>query len=427
MDKNKKKFICACMFVLITMILLNCLTVLCADDFSYSFVWGKDYRVATIKDIITSQINHYHMVNGRTEVHFLAQFFLLIGKNWFNIINSIVYLCLILEIYYYIMNTFKDVTWELIVIIHTSLWFLTPAFGENFLWLIGSCNYEIPMVLMLLYLIFYKNAIRDKNQNKRIMFVFMFILGLMVGASNEAMGMMALFISFIYIIIANRKKQNKLWMLTGIIGNIIGILSIVLSPGQGERLKSSGGFFNIIGIVKNVIYIFNDYFNYLLPIVLIIIICGYMKRKNMLKNYYIESMIMALGSIVSVVMFAVSPQMPKRVWIIAIVLIIISVLKLIREAIKDSNIYRWMTATLLIAYLFSYSVACSQINLVRNQYIKREAEIIKQKNKKEVKLDSIYGYTKYSPYSDKGDLVDENIWPNTAIARYYNVSKITKK
>lgn len=71
-------------------------------------------------------------------------------------------------------------------------------------------------------------------------------------------------------------------------------------------------------------------------------------------------------------------------------------------------------------------MACSQINLVRNQYIKREVEIIKQKNKKEVKLDSIYGYTKYSPYSDKGDLVDENIWPNTAIARYYNVSKITK-
>lgn len=69
---NNKKFICACIFVFLTMLILNYLTVLYADDFSYSFVWGRDYRVSSIKDIIISQMNHYHIVNGRIEVHFLA-------------------------------------------------------------------------------------------------------------------------------------------------------------------------------------------------------------------------------------------------------------------------------------------------------------------------------------------------------------------
>lgn len=424
---DNKKFICACVFVFLTMLILNYLTVLYADDFSYSFVWGRDYRVSSIKDIIISQMNHYHIVNGRIEVHFLAQFFLLIGKKWFNIINALIYMCLILEIYYFIMNTFKNVKWKLIIIIHVSLWFLTPAFGENFLWLIGSCNYEIPMVLMLFYLIFYKNAIRDKYINKNLMFIFMAFLGIIVGASNEAIGMMTLLISVIYIIIAFREKQNKLWMLIGVIGNVIGVLSIIFSPGQGARLKNSGGFINIVGIAKNVIYILNDYFNYLLPIFLIVLVCGYIKRKEMLDKRNIENLIMIFSSAISVLMFAISPQMPKRVWIVAVILIVIAMLKLIKIMIRDSNIYSLITVTLIIAYFFSYSVACSQVNLIREQYFAREREIEKQKNETEVKLEPIYGYTKYSPYSEQGDLVDENIWPNTAIAKYYNVSKIVKK
>ena len=204
------------------------------------------------------------------------------------------------------MGTFKNSKWELLPIIHAGLWFLTPAFGENFLWLIGSCNYEIPMVLMLFYLIFYKKAIGNKYANKNMMFVFMLLLGIVVGASNEAMGMMTLFISVIYTIIAFKEQQNKIWMLAGILGNILGVLSIILSPGQGARLKNSGGFTNIIGIIKNIIYIVNDYFNYLLPILLIVIICGYIKRKEILKDN-IEHVIMIFSSIVSVLMFSVSP------------------------------------------------------------------------------------------------------------------------
>lgn len=426
MKKRSKKFICVCIFIFLIMFVLNYLTVLYADDFSYSFVWGKNYRISSIKDIFISQINHYHMVNGRIEVHFLAQLFLLIGKKWFNIINALIYICLILEIYYFIMGTFKNSKWELLPIIHAGLWFLTPAFGENFLWLIGSCNYEIPMVLMLFYLIFYKKAIGNKYANKNMMFVFMLLLGIVVGASNEAMGMMTLFISVIYTIIAFKEQQNKIWMLAGILGNILGVLSIILSPGQGARLKNSGGFTNIIGIIKNIIYIVNDYFNYLLPILLIVIICGYIKRKEILKDN-IEHVIMIFSSIVSVLMFSVSPQMPKRVWITAIVLILISVLKIVDVIITDHNIYKLMAIILVIAYFFSYSVACSQVNLIRTQYFAREAEIEKQKNEAEVKLESIFGYTKYSPYSEQGDLADENIWPNTAIARYYNVPKIVKK
>lgn len=63
---------------------------------------------------------------------------------------------------------------------------------------------------------------------------------------------------------------------------------------------------NIIGIIKNIIYIVNDYFNYLLPILLIVIICGYIKRKEILKDN-IEHVIMIFSSIVSVLMFSVSP------------------------------------------------------------------------------------------------------------------------
>ena len=84
------------------MFILNYFTPMLADDYSYSF--GMNGRLESIKDIFEFQIYHYLTWGGRSIVHTIAQLFLLVGKNWFNIFNTIVYLIFTLSIYKLILG-----------------------------------------------------------------------------------------------------------------------------------------------------------------------------------------------------------------------------------------------------------------------------------------------------------------------------------
>ena len=61
--------------------ILSYLTPFCLnDDLVYKFIWPYDNDsfttpIKTIKDVIESQYIHYHVLNGRSIIHFFIQLF----------------------------------------------------------------------------------------------------------------------------------------------------------------------------------------------------------------------------------------------------------------------------------------------------------------------------------------------------------------
>lgn len=84
-------FIIIVIMIFIKMLILNYLTPLIADDFRYSMS-------TSIWNAFQSEYNHYMTWGGRSVVHFIARFFLMLPKDIFNFFNALVFILLILLI-----------------------------------------------------------------------------------------------------------------------------------------------------------------------------------------------------------------------------------------------------------------------------------------------------------------------------------------
>ena len=202
-------------FIFLMMLVLNLLTPLIADDYSYSFVHGSGQRVKNLLDVIISQADHYMTWGGRSIAHGIAQIFLMMPKVVFSICNSIVYTIVIYLIYK--ITTDKEDKPLVLVLIHFLLYFCLPVFGQNCIWLIGSCNYLWTTMFILMLILLYKRDRKDSILN----IILLFLMGLLAGWSNENSSF-GLIIILTIILIINRINKEKIskWKISGLLGVI---------------------------------------------------------------------------------------------------------------------------------------------------------------------------------------------------------------
>ena len=129
---------------------LNFLTPQYHDDFVYKFMFeggsvNYDHPVRSIGDIVASQVEHYHSVNGRSIVHFLVQLFTgLLGKTIFNLFNVIVFCAFIFLLKKQSTGSTRqegDAKFCVSTLVTLVLVLLMPRFKDTFLWMTGSINY----------------------------------------------------------------------------------------------------------------------------------------------------------------------------------------------------------------------------------------------------------------------------------------------
>lgn len=145
--------------------ILSYLTPFCLnDDLVYKFIWPYDNDsfttpIKNIKDVIESQYIHYHVLNGRSIIHFFIQLFDgILGKGLCNIISAIMLGCFIFLMANFTNNKNKLLTYTLI----TSMVFLIiPGFHNEFLMFVGVINYLWVGTVTLLFVTLLK---KYKNQ-----------------------------------------------------------------------------------------------------------------------------------------------------------------------------------------------------------------------------------------------------------------------
>ena len=239
-------------FIFLFFYYVNVLTPICfGDDYVYSFVWEghsmfepmseQAQRLSSFHDLFASQWSHYFTGNGRAISHTIVQFFLWIGKDIFNIFNSLIAVLLIMEIYW--CSNKGVVTFDFkigsLVLAFFSLWAFTPSFPNTFLWLSGACNYLWTAVLLLGFLLPYvrKYYCSEKKITKKKRFwLVMFLGGIIAGWTNENSIFWIIFALLFFISKEREKNKVEKWMISGVAGLVVGYAFLILAPGNFVRL-----------------------------------------------------------------------------------------------------------------------------------------------------------------------------------------------
>ncbi len=445
-----KKFVTVCCIVLLFLFqfILNSTTTMKDDDYRYSFSFATSERITQISQLPDSIYTHYQTINGRIVNHIFVQFFLMINNIIPNNIiwdaaNSLVYILLLFLSYYHIHGSFKRFNILRLLAIHFFLWFFVPAYGESFYWLAGSCNYMWGTVCILLFLVpftrYFSNEIISVSSNKLldITTALLYIpLGLIAGNTNE--NTVIALIAIIILMFVRCKLENKkikLWMVTGFISTLVGFAILFFSPGQQSRLDNSGGFMEITELIRNLMLIFTNFFNYFgFPILLLLVssvILFAFNKKITFKDFH-SFFIYLLASGISIFSMTVISGFSTRVWTGPMIFAVIAFGNLIKNIPSDNTLYRRIICAVMsvtvVCFGASYTKAYLDIKSTRLLFDEREQAISQAiaDGKQEVVVKPIYAYTKYDIFfAEWADILDDSRrWPNTDIARYYGIDKI---
>jgi len=438
--QNLEKFyvIFAVLFIILFLI-LNIYTPLVSDDYSYS------NGINSVSDIFVSQYSSYFNWGGRCVAHFIAQFWLLVGKPFFNIANTIVYCVFIFLIQFHIKGNMKKPAPGLFLVLNIFFWFFVPAWGQNFLWLIGSCNYLWTTTIILLFLVPFRKRQDDPKYKLNIpLSVLFFIVGIFAGWSNENSGAAVLFLLLAYIIIEIiNKNKFSLFEIFGTIGFLIGFFLMIAAPGNYIRTEVvrqiGGGYSNdplLLMFIKrffSITYIFIKNQGFLL--VSISLILGFDLLYHQKQKLQIFTYFYLLAVLISVYSMLLSPAFPDRAFFIVIVFSVITlgnVLRQMKIEMKIPEIVKryavFITALVIICLSVSVLNVSRKIITVYLRWYDRVEYIAAEKEKGNFTIKTkpiINIITADNHVANLSEIYgDKDKYPNTAIAKYFGLQSI---
>lgn len=226
------------------MLLINFYTPLMADDYRYAQNWEQTRHLESWSDIVDFQVVHYLEWGGRSVAHSFAQAMLFLGKPVFNVLNSLVFILLIVCIYYHARGQVtKDFEPMFLLVVMFLTWFCIPTLGETSIWLTGSCNYLWMTTLVLVFLLPYRLAVVKNFSQNKLMTDFlptvMFIFGVLAGWTNENTGLMLIGALVLANLYCWQQRCLKNWMLFGLLGAVFGYGCLVFAPGNYVRIEEA--------------------------------------------------------------------------------------------------------------------------------------------------------------------------------------------
>lgn len=227
-----------------------------ADDYPYSFIWEGDRngnlafgrkrykRVKNLRDLIRSQVSHYKTWDGRAIAESLVQLFLIKDdKKHFDRANTAVMLLQLLLCAS--LGTgkpagLKDISPKKALLLTAGFFASAPNLIASCFWLTGAMNYlwmGIPQSSFVLpYSMDYLKG------PKKMPPALMFFTGLLSGWSTETGAGAAMMLSGLETVYALKQKRYSSWMGWGLAGSLLGMLLLLLAPGNRKKLHIEQNF-----------------------------------------------------------------------------------------------------------------------------------------------------------------------------------------
>ncbi len=235
--KRGSAWLTCCVLALLGIIIilfytLNTLHPLAGDDYSYSFIFGRDNRVATFLDALQSQRLEWHAWNGRPLANGLAQCFLIFDKSFFNIANTIALIGLVVTITRLVAQRTRSGKLVAFSVVLSLFLLGTPVPGDTLLWLDGSCNNLWLLLLITVFLLLALSGSWKLQLPALLMAPF-------VGSAHEGMSIGLVGFLLLYTLLTEKKKLSFLHYLI-IAAVIAGLILRFQSPGLYNRIGVEG-------------------------------------------------------------------------------------------------------------------------------------------------------------------------------------------
>ncbi|MDR2843584.1 MAG: DUF6056 family protein, partial [Candidatus Symbiothrix sp.] len=321
----------------------------------------------------------------------------------------------------------KRITALLFVVVNILLWFLVPAWGENFLWLSGSCNYLWMITIALLFLIPFRTKMSNPEYKPSwglscLYLILGFLSGLSIENLSAAVGV---FLGVYFVVKMIKKERFTPFEVLGCLGFMAGFCVLISAPGNYVRMAFSS-MLTLFDRVWKLNTGFFSFSNALLTVLVIFIAFDLIfHQKKKLNGYIWAYFIAGCASIFSMIF---APYANERTYVFAIVFISIMLLNLLiytpLPAIIKRNFF-----IILIIYAVSFAVAGRSIVGTYFKWEKRTQYILSQKEKgiKDIEIKTaIEAFNSHNAYSNFGDILDIGDQWNQITAKYYGVNSIKR-
>lgn len=234
------------------------------DDLWYSTMLSDDTPIASLVDIVKSQIWHYSHWGGRSMTHGILQLTLLAGEQAADLLNVAVtfllagIVCLVAG-----QKSFPVFLAALAMLLG-----LNADWKMSMFWQAGAANYLYITVFILFFVFCYLREIgdtgaqtaevsdiREKQPETKAgaaprplpgITLWIVPLGVLAGWSNENMGPVAWILSVLVILWTARERRRVApWMILGSIASLFGSIMMVAAPGNlvrsGQAAESQYG------------------------------------------------------------------------------------------------------------------------------------------------------------------------------------------
>lgn len=401
--------------------LMNRFTPLYSDDWHYCFIFGTTTPIESFGDILKSQYTHYFEMNGRFIPHFIVQFFDgIMGKEWFNLMNAIVFLIFLHLLTKTIENKI-DNKFAILSIITFLIFFIIPGFKNCFLWMSGACNYLWSATFLL-----YFNQLLNKDINKKY-YPILFIYGWICGWTHEGLVIGLLVGYFLYYIIFKNKIYTSNYFL--LIGFITGSIFLIFSPASVNRaLSHSASTQEPLLIIKDyIVALFNMDNIRMFPLFIILL---YATRKTINLKHYFKDNIIWISGIISLfifVLFTKHASEHSRFGFELFALILIT--QLILKFRLPNTVYQCINVIMIVGL----SLYILPANAENHKEYKRvtdilqntDNELIMTKSKRYNEMHNRFNIY-YIPEEDSEfyNVFNSTAWENSLISNYYKKKKI---
>lgn len=211
------------------------------DDYAYSFtmvepnhMFDMSRPIRTLSDIFLSQWNHWQSFNGRFVPHFFLQLFVgILGKDFFNIINSLVFCCVIKLLL--LLSDYRYQVFGILLLLFAFVFFM-PSLSEILLWTAGAFNYLWSSCFVLFFL-YYLGKFGQENLS--IKHFILAPVGLLCGWTNEVLTLPVSLTLSLYLLF-NIKTCYKQAAMPYVLFFMIGTFLNIFAPSTFQRAQADG-------------------------------------------------------------------------------------------------------------------------------------------------------------------------------------------
>lgn len=439
----------------ITIFAFNFFTPYLSDDYAYLI----DVKKAnSLWDLVKQQYGEYLSNSGRIIGQFNVRLSLSVDKQIFNVVNSGMFVVLILLMYHNIRRKKKYDIFVLLLIL-VFLWRYAVSFGQTMLWICGACNYLWGSVYILGFLTFYRYHLEHTEKIKHHMLLALgtFFFGVLAGWCNENTsggGLLLVLLFGLNFFLDSRKEAGSRkegggkrrccypFMISGVLGMCCGILGMVSAPGVRSRSQtmSEGEYTGLVGIAsrfyKTTVTVRELFWALLVMAAIVVVLLALQKKLSCFQDIRRnESVLFLVAAAATAYALVLAPVPADRAFFGAGIFLMIAVIQGISDTAKYEltlKAVKYGLLSVLCLWLF-FTYVENLVNLARIYREEQERIQLILTEKADPESDGIVVIPRYreafrNPYScaHESDLTeDKEYWINHFYEIYYDVGNIT--